>query len=82
MTLNVKGLSLSAGILFAVAVFVMTLARLWVGGGEHLGLLTAMYPGYSVSYPGSFIGLVYGLASGAILGGLLAWLYNKLSKQA
>jgi hypothetical protein len=82
MTLSVKGLSLSAGILFGLVVFAMTLARLWTGGGGHLVLLVAMYPGYKVSYPGSLIGLAYGFVSGAILGALLAWLYNKLGKQA
>jgi hypothetical protein len=82
MTLSVKGLSLSTGILLAAVVFLVTLVRLWMGAGGHLGLLTAMYPGYSVSYIGSLIGLVYGFASGAILGALLACLYNKLGKQA
>jgi hypothetical protein len=82
MTLSVKGLSLSAGILFALVVFAMTLARRWAGGGGHLVLLAGMCPGYSVSYLGSLIGLAYGFDSGAILGALLAWLYNKLGKQA
>ena len=80
MTLSVRGLSLSAGILLAATVFVTTVTRLWMGGGGHVGLLAAVYPGYKVSYAGSLIGLGYGFVSGAILGGLLAWFYNKLSK--
>jgi len=51
MRLSVRGLSLSAGILLAAVVFVVTLARLCVGGGGHMGLLAAMYPGYNVGTP-------------------------------
>jgi hypothetical protein len=34
--------------------------------GHTLGLLSALYPGYSVTYLGSVVGLVYGLVSGAL----------------
>jgi hypothetical protein len=83
MTLNAKALALSAGILWGAAVFVITMATLLRGGaGQHVGLLAAVYPGYTVTYLGSIIGLVYGFVSAAALGWLLAWLYNKMGKQS
>ncbi len=81
MTLSVKGLSLSAGILWGAAVLAITIATLLRGApGQHVGLLAGVYPGYTVTYLGSLIGFVYGFVSAAVLGALLAWLYNKLSQ--
>jgi hypothetical protein len=83
MKLNAKALALSAGILWGAAVFVITMATLLRGGlGQHVGLLAAVYPGYTVTYLGSIIGFVYGFVSAAVLGWLLAWLYNKMGKQS
>jgi hypothetical protein len=36
-----------------------------------------VYPGYSVTYLGSVVGLIYGLVSGVILAAAFCWLYNK-----
>lgn len=61
------------------------LATAWLlvrGGpnvGQHLNLLGIYFPGYSVSWTGAFVGLVWGATTGAALGGLLAWLYNRLA---
>lgn len=41
--------------------------------------MTGIYLGYSTSWLGSIIGLVYGFADGFISLFLLAWIYNKLS---
>lgn len=60
-------------------------ATLWLviqGGpnvGQHLGLLRAYYPGYTVTWTGAFVGFVYGALTGAILGWCVAWLYNVLA---
>ncbi len=60
-------------------------ATLWLvikGGphvGQNLGLLRAYYPGYSVTWTGSLVGLAYGALTGAILGWCVAWLYNTLA---
>lgn len=82
MKLDVKAFSLSAGILWGAAVLLITLAAVWRGAGQHVGLLAGIYPGYQVSYLGSLTGLVYGFVSGALPAALLAWLYNKLGRQA
>ncbi len=44
--------------------------------GPHLGLLANYFPGYTVTWPGAFVGLVYGALTGAVLGYLVAWVYN------
>ncbi len=83
MKLNARALALSAGILWGAAVFVITIATLLRGApGQHLSLLGGVYPGYTVSYPGSVIGFVYGFVSAAVLGWLLARLYNKMGAQS
>jgi hypothetical protein len=69
-----------------VAGFALFSATLWLvikGGpdvGQHLGLLRNYYPGYSVTWVGSFIGFVYGALTGAVFGWFVAWLYNTLAR--
>jgi hypothetical protein len=79
MKLNIKALALTCGILWGLSVFLITLISLWHGHGGHLGLLSLIYVGYTVSYAGSVIGLVYGFVDGLISGALFAWLYNRLA---
>jgi hypothetical protein len=68
-----------------VAGFALFIATLWLvirGGpnvGQHLSLLQAYYPGYSVTWTGSFVGFAYGALTGAVLGWCVAWLYNLLA---
>ena len=68
-----------------VAGFALFAATLWLvikGGpdvGQHLVLLRAYYPGYSVTWVGSLVGLAYGALTGAVLGWCVAWLYNVLA---
>lgn len=82
---------LRAGIL-AVVFAMMTgvglfLATAWLlikGGpnvGQTLGLLGNYLPGYSVTWAGSVIGLLYGAAIGAVAGWALASIYNRLARQ-
>jgi len=62
------------------------LATMWLvvrGGesvGQHLGLLRYYMPGYSVTWGGAVVGLIYGAAYGAITGGAIAGLYNRISR--
>jgi hypothetical protein len=68
-----------------VAGFGLFAATLWLlirGGpqvGKNLNLLSAYYPGYSVTWTGSLIGFCYGALTGAALGWCVAWLYNVLA---
>ena len=64
-----------------VGLFVATAWLLIRGGenvGEHLNLLGQYYPGYRVTWPGAFLGLVYGALTGAAVGWTLAWIYNRI----
>lgn len=60
------------------------LATIWLliqGGknvGQHLGLLGHYFPGYTVTWPGAFIGFFYGMLTGGLLGWVIAWLYNRI----
>ncbi|MAM27576.1 MAG: hypothetical protein CMC13_00990 [Flavobacteriaceae bacterium] len=65
---------------------VLFLATAWLliigptGDSEHvgptLGLLANFFPGYSVTWSGSVVGLFYGALSGAVAGFVLAFIYN------
>lgn len=65
--------------------FGLFVATLWLvvkGGpvvGPTLGLLSAYYPGYSVTWAGSLVGFVYGALTGAALGFCVGALYNALA---
>ena len=52
------------------------------GGSEHvgptLGLLRNYFPGYSVTWSGAVVGLLYGALTGAIAGFALAVIYNRI----
>jgi len=66
-------------VVMGFGLFVATLWLVIKGGppvGPTLGLLRTYYPGYSVTWFGSFVGLAYGALTGAVIGGAFAWLYN------
>ena len=69
---------LSGGTLLALAT-----AWLLIQGGDsvgpHLGLLNNYFPGYTVTWPGVAVGFFYGLVTGAVLGWVIAWLYNRIA---
>lgn len=82
MKLNVKALGLAGGILWGLAIFLLTYWFLLRGfEGKTLARLSNVYLGYSVTWYGGFVGLVWGFVDGFIGGALLAWLYNRFSGQ-
>jgi len=77
MRLNVRSCALSTGILWGVAIFLLTIWFLIFGyEGATLAKLSKVYLGYSVSFGGAIVGLIWGFVDGVIGGGLFAWLYN------
>jgi len=80
MKLNVKALSLTAGILWGLTIFIATLWLIVFGfDGHFIRVLDHFYFGYTFSVGGAFVGLIWGFVDGAICGAIFAWLYNKLA---
>ncbi len=81
MKINIKALALSTGILGGLAIFLLTVWFLIMGySGDLLAKLGSVYLGYSVSWLGAFVGLIYGFVDGLIGGALLGFFYNKFAK--
>ena len=81
MKINTKALAISTGIIWGLVVFLLTVWFLVMGyNGNLLAKLGSIYIGYSVSWLGAFIGLIYGFVDGLIGGALLGYLYNKFTK--
>lgn len=80
MKLNVKSFALSTGLIWGIGLFSFTW---WVMSFDGVindpTLIGRLYRGYTISPSGSFIGLIWALADGFILGGMFAWLYNRIS---
>ena len=82
MKLNVKALGLASGIVWGLAIFLLTYWFIILGHpGRILMKLSNVYFGYSVTWYGAFVGLIWGFVDGFIGGALLAWVYNKFAKQ-
>lgn len=75
--------ALVSGMVSGFGLFAATLWLVIKGGevvGPTLGLLRVYFPGYSVTWGGSFVGFFYGALTGAVLGYCVATLYNALAK--
>jgi hypothetical protein len=74
-------LTIVLGLICGLSLFLMT-AWLVIKSGEnvgaHLQLLGNYFPGYSVTWIGSIVGLFYGLVVGGLLGWAIGTIYNKL----
>ncbi|UCF55998.1 MAG: bacteriophage holin [Deltaproteobacteria bacterium] len=80
MKFNLKALAMTAGILWALAVFLVGVLNLiWSGYGvAFLQLIASIYPGYHAtsSLGDLIVGALYALVDGAICGLVFGWLYN------
>ena len=85
MRLNVLAFGLTAGLLWALAIFfVQTVnALLPPYGGPVLALLASMYPYYrpEESYAYVLLGMLYGFLDAGIGGAVFAWVYNRLAER-
>jgi hypothetical protein len=80
MNLRKRALGLSLGAVWGLVVFVWTISATMRGTGRTLALLNGYYLGFTVSYLGALIGLVWGFASGFVVGVLIAWWYDFFCK--
>lgn len=80
MKLNVKAFALSFGLVWGFALFLLTW---WIIGFDgptgDPTMIGRVYRGYSITPVGSFIGLVWALIDGLIIGAIFAWIYNLMS---
>jgi hypothetical protein len=79
--LNARAWGIAMGLLLGGILFLATMILIMRGGpnpGQHLGLLRAYFPGYSVTVLGSFIGFVYGFVLGYALGRVIGMVYNRV----
>ncbi len=77
--MNARVLGLTVGFLAASALFVATMILVVRGGsnvGAHLGLLGWYFPGYEVTFIGSFIGAAWAFLFGYIVGQAISRIYN------
>ena len=83
MKLDLRALSITAGIITAAAILITGAANLvWTGyGTAFLGLMASIYPGYDASgtLGDLIVGVLYGLVDGAVFGLIFGWLYNRLT---
>jgi ABC-type phosphate transport system permease subunit len=80
MQLNPKALAFALAVLWAGAVFLVSVANLmWPAYGKaFLEMLASIYPGYHAAgtFADAISGSLYALVDGAICGFILGWLYN------
>ncbi|MBA2291809.1 MAG: hypothetical protein H0W15_05055 [Gemmatimonadales bacterium] len=79
MRLNAQAWGVSFGLIFGLGLFVATIILVIRGGenpGQHLKLLAAYFPGFSVTTLGAFIGFVYMFVIGYGFGRVIGWVYN------
>lgn len=80
MKLNLKALTLSAGIIWALAIFTTSITNMiWSGYGvAFLQTIASIYPGYHVERTISsvIVGTLYAFVDGAVCGLVFGWLYN------
>lgn len=80
MRLNVKAFALTCGLLWGVALFLLTW---WIiafdGATGEVTIIGRLYRGYCISPLGSIIGFIWAFVDGLIGGAIFAWLYNLLA---
>ncbi len=67
------------GTVVGISLFILVLIVLrnqWDQVGIKIYLLSQFFPGFSISYGGSFLGLIYGFIVGYLFGWLIAFLKN------
>ncbi|MGH9814514.1 MAG: hypothetical protein ACRD5F_13980 [Candidatus Acidiferrales bacterium] len=77
--LHRMGMGMAGGVVFGGGLFLMTIALLLRGGypiGPKLSLLSHFFSGYSVTWPGSLLGLAWGFVAGFFLGYSFALAHN------
>lgn len=76
---NVQKIALTGGLVWGATMAVTTLAYLSFGYGKaFLELWASLYPGYSLTASGVFVGAVYGFLDVFIGVYIIHWVYKKV----
>ncbi|MEW6109927.1 MAG: bacteriophage holin [Nitrospirota bacterium] len=80
MKLKPFALGIALGSVWGGLLFITTWISYFTGYGKLFleVLAQSIYPGYSISPVGSFLGLFYGFIDGLISATLIGWIYNKI----
>jgi len=74
---------LSLGIFGGLLIIIYSSLCSFSGYGIEIEtFLEALLPGYSLSLPGTIVGVVWMFSLGYMSGAVLAWIYNKLAKNS
>ena len=81
MNLNIKAMAIAFGGVLGISLFVITWWIIFLEGPlpDYNPFIGKFYIGYSLTPTGSIIGLLWGLADGAIGGAIFGWLYNRFN---
>lgn len=77
--IKADALGLVCGLIGGLGLFAMTAWLVVKDGpqaGTHLQLLSNYFVGYSVTWPGAFVGLLYGAVTGGLIGWMVGRIYN------
>ncbi len=82
MKLKPLSLGIALGIVWGGSLFVTTWVSYYTGYGRLFleTMAQSIYPGYSITPLGSFLGFVYGFIDGLISASLIALIYNRISR--
>jgi hypothetical protein len=81
-SMNGQGWGIAFGLMLGIGLFVATNVLVFKGGdviGPHLGLLSQYFPGYRVTFVGSFVGFAYAFVVGYIAGRTILAIYNRMA---
>lgn len=82
MKIKPFALGISLGIVWGCSLFLTTWLSYYTGYGRLFleVLAQSIYPGYTISPFGSFLGLIYGFSDGFISASLIGLIYNRIVK--
>jgi hypothetical protein len=82
MKLRPIALGVALGSVWGVSLFITTWISYYTGYGRLFleVLAQSIYPGYTATPLGSFLGLLYGFADGFVSAALIGYIYNKFVK--
>ena len=87
MRLDVKAMAITVSLFWGLlGMFLTGLSNLiWSGYGQgFLDVMASVYPGYdaTASFGAVIVGTLYGLVDGAVVGAVIAWLYNRFASSS